>query len=138
VTGGTAGDVARSYLASFAAGDPATIAAHVAPGFLNEHASALGAGSHGRAAYLERLPGFLASFRGLRYEVVSVIGGTAVGAGTVAVEYRMTATNDGHRVDVPGVMAITVVDGLIARRTDYWDSLTFLRQIGAAPAVTGE
>ena len=98
----------------------------------------MGAGCHGRAAYLERLPGFLASFKGLRYDVVSVIGGTGDGTGAVAVEYRMTATNEGHPVDIRGVMAITVVDGLVTRRTDYWDSLTFLRQIGAAPTATGQ
>jgi ketosteroid isomerase-like protein len=28
-------------------------------------------------------------------------------------------------------MLCEVVDGLIARRTDYWDSLGFLRQTGA-------
>ena len=31
-----------------------------------------------------------------------------------------------------GVMVIDIRDGLIARRTDYWDSLTVLRQTGQA------
>jgi ketosteroid isomerase-like protein len=30
-------------------------------------------------------------------------------------------------------MVLDVDDGLITRRTDYWDSLTFLRQTGATP-----
>ena len=33
--------------------------------------------------------------------------------------------------DIPGVMLFEIRDGLIARRTDVWDSLTFLRQTGA-------
>jgi steroid delta-isomerase-like uncharacterized protein len=124
-------DVARSYVTSFASGDPEQIAAHVAPGFVNDHTSALGSGCVGRDEYRSRLPGFLASFPGLHYEVQSVI---ADGAGGVAIEYRMTATSDGHPVDIRGIMVMTISDGLIERRTDYWDSLTFLRQIGAAPA----
>lgn len=123
-----AGDIARSYLDSFATADPDAIAAHVTPGFVNEHASALGSGCVGHDEYRRRLPGFLASFPGLRYAVGSVIAG----GDAVAVEYRMTATSDGHPIDIPGVMVMTVRDDLIERRTDYWDALTFLRQIGAA------
>lgn len=134
----TAGDVARSYLASFAAADPDAIVAHVAPAFVNEHASALGSGCVGRDAYLARLPGFLASFPGVRYQVVSVIGEAPVeGDDTVAVEYHMTATSDGHPIDLRGVMVITVLNSLITRRADYWDSLTFLRQVGSASSEPG-
>jgi ketosteroid isomerase-like protein len=120
--------VARSYLASFAGGDPDVIAGHVAGGFVNEHASALGRGSTGGEEYRSRLPGFLASLPGLRYDVASVIAD----GGRVAVEYRLTATSDGHPIDVRGAMVLDVADGLITRRTDYWDSLTYLRQTGAA------
>ena len=45
----------------------------------------------------------------------------------------MTATSDGQPVEVRGVMVFEVVDGLITRRTDYWDSLSYLRQIGHRP-----
>jgi ketosteroid isomerase-like protein len=137
VTGDGAEDIVRSYLASFATADPEVIAAHVAREFVNEHASALGAGSVGRDTYRARLPGFLASFPGIRYEVVSVVGGTpADGDCSVAVEYRLIATSDGHPIDLPGVMVFAVRDGLIARRTDYWDALPFLRQVGAAPPAS--
>ena len=44
----------------------------------------------------------------------------------------MTASYDGHPIDITGVMLFEVADGLIARRTDVWDSQTFLRQTGAA------
>ena len=124
----TAADVARSYVESFASGDPDLIADHVAAGFVNEHASALGSGCHGREEYRRRLPGFLAAFEALRYDVEQVIGDGPV----VAVAYRMTARSDGHPVDLRGVMVIEVRAGEIVRRADYWDSLTFLRQTGQA------
>ena len=123
-------DIARAYVESFATGDPDVIVAHVAPGFVNEHASALGARSAGRDEYRRRLPTFLASFPGLRYDVEQVIGDGS----TVAVTYRMTAMSDGHPIDLCGVMVIEVADGAITRRTDYWDALTFLRQTDRDPA----
>jgi len=124
--------VARTYVESFAAGDADAIASHVSAGFANDHASALGASSVSRDEYRQRLDGFLASFPGLTYRVDSVIAA----GGQVAVEYRMTATSDGHPIDIPGVMVLTVADGLITRRTDYWDALTFLRQTHALPPPT--
>jgi steroid delta-isomerase-like uncharacterized protein len=121
-------DVARSYLASFADRDPDAIAAHVAVGFVNDHASALGSASVGRDEYRRRLPDFLEHFPGLRYEVQQVVAeGTAVVAA-----YVMMATRDGHPIEVRGVMLFEIADGEIRTRTDYWDSLTFLRQTGAA------
>ncbi len=121
-------DVARAYLASFDARDPDAIAAHVAVGFVNDHASALGSRSEGCDEYRRRLPDFLAGFPDLHYEVGQVVAdGPAV-----AAAYVMTATSDGHPIEVRGVMLFDIADGLIERRTDYWDSLGFLRQTGAA------
>ena len=120
--------VVLAYLAAFATGDPDTVAAHVSDDFVNDHTSALGSGCVGRDEYRRRLPAFLGAFSGLRYEPEQVIAD----GGTVAVPYRMSATSDGHPVDLRGVMVFDVVDGRITRRTDYWDSLTFLRQTGAA------
>ena len=94
---------------------------------MNEHTSELGTGLVGRDAYAERLPGFLAQFAALQYEVIDTI----VEGGRVAVRYRMTANFDGHPIDIPGVMLFEISEGLIDRRTDVWDSLTFLRQTGA-------
>ena len=62
-------EVARSYLASFADRDPDAIAAHVSDDFVNEHTAALGSSCEGRDEYLRRLPGFLDSMPGLRYEI---------------------------------------------------------------------
>ncbi|MCU0259673.1 MAG: nuclear transport factor 2 family protein [Ilumatobacteraceae bacterium] len=121
-------DVVRSYLASFASGDPDAVAAHVTDGFVNDHTAALGSGCEGRDEYRRRLPGFLGTFDGLRYDDVEVIAD----GDRVAATYRMRATHEGHPVDIRGVMVFDVVDGLIARRTDYWDSLVFLRQVGQA------
>lgn len=50
----------------------------------------------------------------------------------VMVAYRLIATHDGHDVEIPGVMSMVVRDGRITSRTDYWDALTFLRQVGQA------
>jgi len=121
-------DVARSYLASFASGDPDAIAAHVAADFVNDHASALGSRSEGRDEYRRRLPAFLERFGGLRYEVEQVVADGAA----VAAAYVLTATSEGHPIEVRGVMLFDIADGEITSRTDYWDALTYLRQTGAA------
>lgn len=124
----TVAETVRAYLASFADGDPDAIAAHVSNGFVNDHASALGSGSVGREEYRRRLPAFLASFPGLTYDIERIVADGS----TAAVAYRLRATSDAHPVEVRGVMVFDIVDGLIEQRTDYWDSLGFLRQIGAA------
>ncbi|MDW3214006.1 MAG: nuclear transport factor 2 family protein [Ilumatobacteraceae bacterium] len=118
---------AEQYLAALSAADVDAIVALVTEDFVNEHTSELGSGLNGRAAYGERLPGFLAQFAALQYEVVETIAE----GNSVAARYRMTANFDGHPIDIPGVMLFEIRDGLIARRTDVWDSLTFLRQTGA-------
>jgi steroid delta-isomerase-like uncharacterized protein len=124
--------VAERYLAALSAGDPDAIVACVTFDFENEQTSALGSSSYGQLGYYDRLPAFLAQFVGLKYEVVSTIAE----GDRVAVQYRLTAHHltsaaGGHPIDIPGVMLFLVEDGLIAKRTDVWDSLTFLRQIGA-------
>lgn len=118
---------AEQYLAALSASDADAAVALVTDDFVNEHTSELGSGLRGRAAYAERLPGFLAQFAALHYEVLDTI----VEDDRVAIRYRMTANCDGHPIDIPGVMLFRVADGLIAQRTDVWDSLTFLRQTGA-------
>jgi ketosteroid isomerase-like protein len=128
----TAATTAHRYLEALSAGDPDAVAALVTEDFVNEHTSALGSGCVGRAEYRERLPGFLGQFSGLRYDAVETI----TESDRVAVRYRLTATVDGHPIDIPGVMLIEVRDTLVARRTDVWDSLTFLRQVGAADEPT--
>lgn len=126
-------ECARSYLVSFAGGDLDAIAAHVTNGFINDHASALGASSSGRDEYRRRLPVFLASMPGLRYEP----GEPIVDAPRVAMPYTLRAdgsTPAGDRVPVTvrGVMLLRFDGELIAERLDVWDALTYLRQIGEA------
>jgi len=117
--------VARSFMASFEVGDPHDVAGHVSDDFVNEHTAALGSGCVSKAAYLERLPGFLADMVGLRYEVEDLI----VDGDKAAVFYRMTAQWQGKaRFDVRGVQRLTVKDSLITHRVDYWDSAVFLTQ----------
>ena len=120
--------VALSYITSFADGDPDAVAAHVTDDFVNEHTAALGTGCTGRDEYRRRLPGFLADFAGVRYEVEDVIAQDD----RVAIPYTMRARYHDHDVIVRGIMRFIVRDGLVARRTDYWDALGFLKQIGQA------
>lgn len=120
----------RAYLESFATGDADAVAGNVTDDFVNEHAAALGAGCTGIEEYRRRLPGFLASMPGLRYEVEDVIAE----GDRVAATYVLRATVDGadgpREIAVPGTMVFLVRDGLIARRVDYWDSLVYRRQAG--------
>ena len=74
-----------------------------------------------------------------RRSIVSLIGPNGAGKTTffnmITGAYVPTSGEisfDGHPIDIPGVMLFEVVDGLVARRTDVWDSQTFLRQTGAA------
>ena len=120
---------ALGYLASFATRDPAAIASHVTTDFVNDHASALGSDCTGRDEYVRRLPGFLARFADLAYHVEQVIeDGSAV-----AVAYRLTATSEGQPVELRGVMIFQIEGDLVRRRTDYWDSLGYLRQVVGEP-----
>ena len=120
--------VARSYLESFASADPDAIAAIVTDDFVNEHTAALSSGCEGKTEYRRRLPGFLASFAGLRYDIEDLVAE----GDRAAAAYTMHATYEGHPIVVRGVMRILVRDGLVAHRTDYYDALGFLQQIGKA------
>lgn len=132
----TALGVARSYLRALGEDDPDAVAAHVAHSFVNEHQSEIGSGCSGRAAYRERLPGFMATFPNRSYTVIELVAGTALDGDdteVVAARYRFGADVDGHRIDIPGVMWFGIRDGLITRRIDTWDSLTFFRQTEQSP-----
>ena len=113
-------------MSSFEDGDPDEIAAHVSDDFENVHKSALGDSCIGRAAYRDRLPAFLSAFEGLSYELLETV--TEGNRGAAA--YLMRAVHDGAPVEIPGMFNFVVADGLIRRRVDYFDSLTFLRQTG--------
>jgi ketosteroid isomerase-like protein len=102
------------------------VVALVTDDFVNEHTAALGAGCVGRDEYASRVPGFLASMPGLRYEIEDVI---AEGDRVVAT-YTLHAHVNERDVAVRGAMRFRTRDGLISHRTDYWDSLVFQRQAG--------
>jgi steroid delta-isomerase-like uncharacterized protein len=130
------GAVARAYLGALNAGDPDAIAALVTEDFFNEHTSVLGSSVVGRAAYRERLPGFLGAFADLHYEIEDVL----VDGDRAAVPYTLTATCAGpdgvtRPVRVRGMFRFRVADGLIAHRVDYWDSGVFLRQVEGTTAT---
>ena len=123
-----ASEVCLAYLAAFATGDADQVVAMVTDDFVNEHTAALGSGCNGKHEYTRRVPGFIGSMPGLRYEVEDVIAD----GDRVAVAYTMhTEVNDRH-IAVRGVMRFRVEGELVAHRTDYWDSLVFQRQAGLA------
>ena len=119
-------EVCTSYLAAFATGDPERVASHVTDDFRNDHTSAVGRPSAGKAEYCSRLPVFLASLPELRYDVEDVVAE----GDKVVVAYPLRCHVNERDVAVRGVMRFEVRDGLIAHRTDYWDSRVFEQQAG--------
>ncbi|WP_040494117.1 nuclear transport factor 2 family protein [Ilumatobacter nonamiensis] len=128
---------ALDYVAALGGADPDLVAALVSDDFRNEHHAELGSGCVGRDEYARRLPDFFANFPNRRYDVTeTAIGellGDSQGGSEVVVRYRFGADVEGTRIDIPGVMWISVRDGLVSRRLDCWDSLTFYRQTGLPP-----
>lgn len=124
-------EVCRAYLQAFATGDPDAVTAYVTDDFVNEHTAALGSGCEGRDEYARRVPEFLSSMPGLRYDVEDVIADSE----RVVVTYTLCTHINGRNVAVRGAMRFEVRGQLIAKRTDYWDSLVFQRQAGLADEV---
>lgn len=124
----SAADICRGYLEAFSTGQPDNVAVFVTDDFINEHTAALGGGCVGIDEYRKRLPGFLASMPGLRYDIEDVV---AEGDHVFAAYTLRTTVND-KPIAVRGVMRFVVRDGRIAHRIDYWDSLVFQRQAGMA------
>lgn len=122
----TPAETCRAYLAAFATGDPHAVTAMVTDDFVNEHTAALGSGCTGKDEYARRVPGFLASMPGLRYDVEDVIAD----GDRVAAAYTLHTTVNDRPVAVRGVMRFVVRNGLVAHRIDYWDSLVFKQQAG--------
>jgi ketosteroid isomerase-like protein len=122
----TPAEICIAYLAAFETGDAHDIVAFVTDDFVNEHTAALGSGCAGRDEYASRVPAFLATMPGLRYEVEDVVAD----GDRVVVAYTLHAHVNDRDVAVRGVMRFRVAGELIAHRTDYWDSLVFREQAG--------
>jgi len=119
-------NVVVSFLESFSSGDPYKVVDYVTDDFKNRQMGLLANSFEGKQEYLTRLDPFLNKFKNLRYEIRKVISDDC----SVVVEYTMHATPEGHDICVDGVMLFVVNDSLISERSDYWDGLTYLRQVG--------
>jgi ketosteroid isomerase-like protein len=122
--------VVERYLDALNRHDPEAAADCVAADFFNEHTSALGHSVRGQAAYRERLPGFLAQFRELRYDPEDYI----VDGDRCAVPYTMScvfvdADGSSHPVVIRGMFRFRVEADAIMHRVDYWDGNEFARQV---------
>ena len=124
----TSADIVSSYLDAFSRGDPDEIAGLVAAGFHNEHLSSIASSCVGIDEYRRRLPNFLATFVDRNYAVLEVVEQGTESQSHVVVRYDFTALYEGMPIDIPGVMWFTVENGLIAKRTDVWDSGIFVAQ----------
>lgn len=119
------------YLAALNEHDADRIVGWVSGDFVNEHTSTMGHSRSGRAAYRAALPGFLAEFDQLRYDVEDLIVEGERAAVAYRLSFRMVSAG-GRRVSVRGMFRFRVdADGLIAHRVDYWDSGEVRRQLRA-------
>jgi ketosteroid isomerase-like protein len=117
-------EIVRSYLNAFASGDPAVVVGHVTDDFENIQVGLLGKGCTGADVYAERLVGFLGAFTDLKYDIEELV----VDGNKIAAAYKMTFTDNGQSMVIEGVMVITMRDGKIAVRKDYWDGLSHIKQ----------
>jgi limonene-1,2-epoxide hydrolase len=122
----TPSDICRAYLSAFASGDAEQVTRWVADDFINEHTAALGSGCVGKAEYAARVPDFLASMAGLRYDIED----TLADGNRVAIAYMLRCVVNDRDIAVRGVMRFVVDGELIRHRVDYWDSLVFKQQAG--------
>ena len=133
--------IVRAYLTALGGDDPSAVVALVAEDFRNEHNAELGSGSQGRAEYAQRLPGFFAAFLNRRYQILELTVGPLFGPSggahptrtEVVVSYRFHADAENTRIDIPGIMWISIDHGRIIRRLDCWDSLTYHHQTNTTP-----
>jgi ketosteroid isomerase-like protein len=119
-------EIAEAYLNAFSTGEPDSVASFVTDDFRNIQVGLLGTGCTGRDNYRERLSGFLAAFRNLRYDVQDLIAE----GDKVAASYTMMFNDGGRKFEIEGVMIMTIRDDRIAVRKDYWDGLSHLKQTG--------
>ncbi len=122
----TSREIALSYLKAFSSGDPDTVAAYVSENFENNQIGLLGTGCKGRDEYRRRLVGYLGTFRNIQYTPEDIIHD----GDRVTIAYRMTAQDNDRPIEIHGVMLITISDGLVSVRSDYWDGLSYLQQVG--------
>jgi predicted ester cyclase len=119
------------YVAALNEHDADRIVAWVSGDFVNEHTSTMGHSRSGRTEYRAALPGFLADFDQLHYDIEDLIVEDERAAVAYRLSFRMVSAG-GTKVTIRGMFRFRVdSDGLIAHRVDYWDSGEVQRQLRA-------
>jgi steroid delta-isomerase-like uncharacterized protein len=128
----------QEWAAAWSAGDPDRLAAIFADDCVYEDVT-MGVLTHGKAELKAFADGIFAAIPDFAIELTSRFA-----AGSWAgLEWTMSGT---HRGDLPGLPAtgkpftlrgssiLELSSGQVGRCTDYWDMVTFLKQIGAMPS----
>lgn len=115
-----------AYLRAYATGDVDQVVQWVTEDYVNDHTTSLGKSFTSRDVFRQELERFIQAMPGMHYDVEHTI----TEGDRVAIAYTMRARPRGRFVSLRGTMHFEVRDGLIAKRTDYWDSATFGQQVG--------
>ena len=128
----SAEETVRNYIRALNGDDVDAVVGWVSNNFVNEHTAVLGDSVTGRDAYRSRLATFFAEFPQRNYEVEEIIADH----GRIAVPYRLSATwlatasvDSPRPFAIRGMFRFEVENALITKRTDYWDSAEFERQV---------
>lgn len=139
---GNAETVARACLDSFNRADwPAMKATLSADSVYDEH---------GTQRHVKRADEIISLFKAWKVampDVAGTVGNALTSGDTVALEVTWKGTHtgpletpagtipaSGKKQTTPGIWSIDVKDGKVRSSRQYFDMLTFLQQIGAAPA----
>lgn len=118
-------ELVRNYLSSFESADPEQIVTYVSEAFENDQVGLLAERFSGRELYREKLSDFLTTFKPIKYDIEVLVESED----HVAVAYTMLTRQNQQDIKIRGTMILFIRDNLIYKRSDYWDGLTYLRQL---------
>jgi steroid delta-isomerase-like uncharacterized protein len=135
-------DTARGCLEAFNRGDWASLEGYLAPNSVYDE---LGTQRHIEGA--DAIIGAFQAWKSAMPDVVGTISNVLTSGETVALEVMWEGTQtgaletptgaipaSGKHQKTPGMWSIDIAGGKVQASRQYFDMLTFLQQIGAAPA----